>query len=187
MGAVCCSPSVAGAIIEVSEQSPDITSKLQAGSPVVSTAAKGEGKGKGKGKSSCAPLPSKGKGKGHSAISKVSKADVGQTDASKSKPCPICQTPGHIASDCPEKGTVKKDSASISSDMLVNLVNMYEVCGGDVVTIADSCKCSAEKLRQHPPVDADDFARKFVAGRYTIPSNRGTSNGWSASSGMGGA
>merc|ERR1712217_986047 len=100
---------------------------------------------------------------------------------STSQPCPICQAQGHTARACPEKRKHKERSpSSIQNNMLTSLVRIYEAHGGDMHNLADSCNCSEEKLRRDPPVDADDFARKLVAGRYNIPSNKGTSNGWSA-------
>jgi hypothetical protein len=191
MGGVCCSPSVSSAAVEVSEQPMDISDALQAGLSQKPITAKGKGKDKGKGKGEGdhsaaieAPQFAKGKGKGHSIVASPSSPEV----ASKSKPCPICKTPGHTARDCPEKGKKKESSASsISDDMVASLVKIYEACGGDAERIADACNCSAEKLRRDPPTDAGDFALKLVAGKYNIPSKRGTSHGWSAGSTMGGA
>merc|ERR1712048_130019 len=104
-------------------------------------------------------------------------------DALASKLCPICHTPGHTARACPEKGRQKDSSLVCPSDnMLAGLAKIFADHEGDVDSLAVTCKCSAEKLRRDPPVDANDFARQLVAGKYNIPSNKGTSNGWSASS-----
>jgi len=193
MGAVCCKPT--SALTEVKEQSLLDDSKLQAYGTEVLIPAQSVSKGKGKGKNATAPKAppqSKGKGKGlKTASNDHFRQDVSATsdaEASTKKPCPICQAEGHTARACPEKGKQKDSSqASIAAGMLVGLVRIYEDHGGDIDILAESCKCSAEKIRRDPPIGANDFARKLVSGRYNIPSSKGTSNGWSASSVAGGA
>jgi len=202
MGAVCCNPTQLNAVSEVKDQSVLDSSKLQAHGAEVLIPAKrpSKGKGKGKAKNAAAPkAPPQSSGKRPCAAGLGSKwrgcgastdelATSSNTDVSTSKPCPICKAQGHIARTCPEKGKQKESSsASNANDMLVSLLKMYEDHGGDIDNLADSCKCSAEKLRRYPPVGADDFARNLVSGKYNIPTIRGTSNGWSASSGVGGA
>jgi len=181
MGAACCSHEVTNMPVEVAN---------------AESLSQTIAKGKGKGKSSLVaapPPPAEGHGKGkgtdhfaHEAAQLLKKEDI-----STQRPCPICGANGHTAKACPEKGQQKqKRVESVEADMpgiVERLVRVYRESGGNLEQIAIACNCSVEKLRKNPPNDADDFAAKLVRGAYSIPSTRGTGNGWSAASVLGGS
>jgi hypothetical protein len=50
---------------------------------------------------------------------------------------------------------------------IANLATVYTQNKGDLDTIATTCGASAELLKKHPPVSAEDFAKKLLAGDYT--------------------
>ena len=62
----------------------------------------------------------------------------------------------------PKPAAVKDDAKAVKS-----LADLYTKHKGDPAAIAKETKCSESLLKAHKPKDANDFAKKMLAGAYT--------------------
>lgn len=62
----------------------------------------------------------------------------------------------------PKPAAVKDDAKAIKS-----LAELYTKHKGDPAAIAKETKCSESLLKANKPKDANDFAKKMLAGTYT--------------------